>query len=139
MKLLTWSPLFCLFCLLLVCCYLLFPHASRALKPLDDQALLEYSPSTIEKLEKMDIQKQLQFKSSPFSESICFKKCHQSNDFSPADKTRRQWQLLIGENGHAVFKKIPWKNSRQKKHILQYLLKHAQNASTGPEGIGVWH
>lgn len=139
MKLLTWPFPVCLFCFAVLCFYLLCPDAGRALKPLDNEALLDYSPATIEKLDKVTSKGQRQFESDGFSEAICFKKCHQPTDFSPADKTRKQWRLLIGEDGHAIFKKIDWDSPRQKKRVMHYLLKNAKNANADAEGIGVWH
>ncbi|MGM0453419.1 MAG: hypothetical protein ACQERN_09675 [Thermodesulfobacteriota bacterium] len=139
MKLLTSRPFVCLFCFAMLCFFLLCPLTGRALKPLDDQALLDSSPSTIEKLDKVPIEEQLRFESNEFSESICFKKCHQPADFSPAEKTRKQWRLLIGEDGHAIFKEINWESTRQKQRVMQYLLENAKNANADAEGIGVWH
>jgi hypothetical protein len=59
-----------------------------------------------------------------FHNAICFK-CHTVNDFSPHDKTQKQWRCLIEANGHAIFAMISWETSYQKKQILEFLLKNA--------------
>lgn len=71
-----------------------------------------------------------------FDNSICFIKCHQQKAFSLADKSQKQWEILIEKNGHAIFKKIPWENELQKKQIVNYLHENAKGFMK--EGIGVW-
>jgi hypothetical protein len=71
-----------------------------------------------------------------FHDGICFK-CHALNDFSPADKTRKEWQYLIEDDGHAIFDNIPWENPWQKKQILEFLIENAGNHRA--EGIGLWN
>lgn len=73
-----------------------------------------------------------------FDNSICFQKCHKPKEIAPSDKPKNLWRLLIEENGHKIFAKIPWKSREQKEQILQYLLNHANNAEPESEGIGVW-
>ena len=70
-----------------------------------------------------------------FHDSICFR-CHNTDDFSPADKTLTQWQRLIGEDGHTIFAEIPWASSSQKNQILQFLMENAGNYRS--QGIGLW-
>lgn len=125
--------LLCVFCML-------FPHPSRALKPLDDQALLQYSPATVD---QAATSRQIREKPIPpaaiFNQSVCFKRCHSRTDFSCADKTVRQWQLLIRDNGHAIFQTIDWPDPETKRRVLDYLLEHAKDADANAEGIGVWN
>lgn len=71
-----------------------------------------------------------------FHDSICFK-CHAPNDFSPSDKTRKEWRYLIEDDGHAIFENIPWENSMQKKQIVEFLIENAGNHRA--EGIGLWN
>jgi len=71
-----------------------------------------------------------------FHDSMCFK-CHAPNDFSPSDKTRKEWLYLIEDDGHAIFENIPWENPWQKKQILEFLLENAGNHRA--EGIGLWN
>ena len=77
------------------------------------------------------------FKKIDFDNSVCFRRCHQVNDFNPSDKTEQQWRMLIEKDGHDIFKKIVWESRDQKEQTLHYLLKHAGGSSA--EGIGVWH
>lgn len=124
--------------LILTCLYIFMPLPTSALTPLDEDALIELSPSLIQQLEEKE-------KSIPplprneFENSICFNRCHTKNDFSPSKKTRKQWIILIEKDGHAIFQKIPWKNTDQKDRILIYLLRHAKDADTVKEGIGIWN
>lgn len=71
-----------------------------------------------------------------FHSSICFQ-CHTVNEFSPSDKTRQQWRRMIENEGHAIFKDIPWENTYQKQQILQFLLENA--GTYRAEGIGLWN
>ena len=71
-----------------------------------------------------------------FHHSICFK-CHTVNDFSPKDKTQKQWRRLIEDDGHAIFKNISWETPDQKSQILEFLLDNA--GSYRAEGIGLWN
>ena len=124
--------------LFLVCLSIFGPKPISALTPLDEEALIELSPSLIKQLEEKE-------KSLPplpqneFNNSICFKRCHTEKDFSPSRKTRKQWIILIEKNGHAIFQKIPWESMEQKDQVLIYLLRHARDAETIKEGIGVWN
>jgi len=70
-----------------------------------------------------------------FHTSLCFS-CHDINDFSPSDKTRKQWRRLIEEDGHAIFENISWETPFQKHQVLQFLIENAGNYRS--EGIGVW-
>lgn len=123
--------------LAVICLSIFAPKPINALTPLDEEALVELSPSLMEQLEKKE-------KSLPplpqneFKNSICFKRCHSENDFSPSQKTRKQWIILIEKNGHAIFQKIPWESTEQKDQILIYLLRHARDANGIKEGIGIW-
>lgn len=76
--------------------------------------------------------------SQEFENSICFKRCHSLDKIHPSDKTAKQWRLLIGKEGHAIFSRIPWKNPEQKEKVLDYLLQNARKSTPGPAGIGVW-
>ncbi len=76
--------------------------------------------------------------SREFENSICFKRCHSIDEIHPADKTAKQWRLLIEKEGHAIFSRIPWKNPEQKEKVLDYLLQNARKSTPGPAGIGVW-
>jgi hypothetical protein len=73
--------------------------------------------------------------SADFYNSLCFR-CHKTNEFSPADKTLKQWQRLIEADGHAIFAEIPWESPLQKKQILQFLMENAGNYRS--QGIGHW-
>lgn len=74
---------------------------------------------------------------SSFNHFVCHQ-CHSPGDINAADKTRKQWRVLIGNNAHSIFKPIPWVNQEEKNNVLQYLLEHAQNTNLRSEGIGVW-
>jgi hypothetical protein len=152
------------FTLILSFVYVLIPSPSIALKPLDDDALIHNSPSNqIASVKKQDqVLKPLDEEAldvlSPattapppisreeysavvkagYDSSVCFKKCHHSDDFSPSDKTRKQWQVLIEKNGHDIFKQIIWENPLQKEYVLIYLYENAKNPDFKAEGVGVW-
>jgi len=143
--------------------YILIPRPSIALKPLGDDAMIRLSPSTEiasikhdEDLKPLDDQS-LEVLSpaataappvSPeqysailkqeFASSMCFQKCHQRNDFSPTDKTKKQWQALIEKNGHDVFEKLSWETPQKKEYVLLYLYENSKNTELKSEGIGVW-
>lgn len=121
--------------LILICLYIFLPPQTNALTPLDEESLIELSPSLIKKLEKKSLPPLPQ---DEFESSICFQRCHTKNDFSPSRKTQKQWIILIEKDGHAIFQKIPWKSAEQKDQILMYLIRHARDANTQKEGIGVW-
>ena len=70
-----------------------------------------------------------------FHTSLCFN-CHDISDFSPSDKTRKQWRRLIEEDGHAIFENISWETPFQKHQILKFLVENAGTYRS--EGIGVW-
>jgi hypothetical protein len=71
-----------------------------------------------------------------FNSSICFK-CHTVNDFSPSDKTQKQWRRLLEDDGHSIFEKISWDSPYQKSQILEFFYDNAGNYRA--EGIGVWN
>lgn len=71
-----------------------------------------------------------------FHQTLCFK-CHSVADFSPSDKTQKQWRRLIEDDGHAIFENISWETPYQKNQILEFLLENAGNYRA--EGIGVWN
>jgi hypothetical protein len=71
-----------------------------------------------------------------FYRGICFE-CHAPNDFSPSDKTRKEWRYLIEDDGHMIFDNIPWETPWQKKQVLEFLLENAGNHRA--EGIGLWN
>jgi len=154
----------CLTLVLLFFYAFLFPSPSIALKPLNDDAMIELSPSTNQiasinhepKLKPLDDQN-LDVVSpatnappplsaeeysavikAEYNSSVCFIKCHQKNDFSPSDKTRKQWQRLIEKNGHDIFETISWENALEKDYVLIYLYENARNPDFKTEGIGVW-
>ena len=122
--------------------YAVFPRPSRALRPLDDQSLITYSPKTVVKASETaaggsDVEHP-QFTHVRFEHSVCFLQCHHQHKVSPADKTQKQWRLLIEDNGHDIFRPIQWESPEQKKVILNFLLQHARDAGPDTEGIGVW-
>jgi hypothetical protein len=153
------------FTLIILLVYVFIPRPSIALKPMGEEALIRLSPSTQiasvnhdEKLKPLDDQS-LEILSpaatenvaapvSPeqysavlkaeFDSSMCFIKCHRRDDFSPSDKTKKQWQVLIEKNGHDIFEKLSWENPRKKEYVLLYLYENAKNAEVKSEGIGVW-
>jgi len=94
-----------------------------------------------EKVEEVNDLLKLQSQGPPkiglkeFDNSLCFR-CHNTKDFSPSDKTSKQWRLLIEDNGHAIFDEILWEYPNQKEQILNFLLENAGNYRA--EGIGVW-
>jgi len=127
--------------LILIFLSMITPRPSDALKPLDDQKLQDLSPSLKEEIKiaastvAADSRQTIR---QPAVLATCFFKCHKKTDFRASDKTKRQWLLLIGKNGHDIFAPIPWKSGAEKKRVLEFLLKHASNARSGSEGIGVW-
>ncbi len=125
-------------CSTLLLLYAVFPRSSRALRPLDDQSLITYSPATVAKAVKAAKAEKHHYTHFQFNHSVCFQKCHRKTEFSPSSKTRKQWWLLIEDNGHDIFKPIQWKSPEQKKRILEFLLQHAKDAGPDNEGIGVW-
>ncbi|MBC2717699.1 MAG: hypothetical protein HF978_20545 [Desulfobacteraceae bacterium] len=78
----------------------------------------------------------MKISANDFHNSICFK-CHTINDFSPSDKTQKQWRRLIEDDGHAIFENISWETPYQKNQILEFLLENA--GTYRAEGIGLWH
>lgn len=153
------------FTLILFLGYILIPGPTSALRPLGDDAMLHISPSNkiasvshepdLKPLDEEDLEElspaikeetappmspeqRLSMLKAEFDGSICFQKCHQRNDFSPKDKTRKQWQLLIEKNGHDVFEKLTWENHQKKEYVLLYLYENAKNSDLKSEGIGVW-
>ena len=151
------------FTLILWLVYIIFPHPGIALKPLDDEAMIQNSPSNqiasvkedqdLKPLEEQDLEvfspatnaapplSPEEYSANikaEFDSAVCFKKCHYKDDFSPADKTRKQWHRLIENNGHDIFKKISWENPQQKEYVLIYLYENARNPDFQAEGVGVW-
>ena len=109
------------------------------LQPIDENQLDAMSPSLIAPpVIRISSQEYIQIMNQKFENSVCFKQCHHKNDFYPSDHTAKQWRLLIKENGHAIFGKIPWENSQQKEDILNYLLQNARKSKPDAAGIGVW-
>jgi hypothetical protein len=147
---------------LLLFCFL-SPCPSIALKPLDDEAMVNSSPSNkiasinhdqnLKALDEQELEVLSPTTIAPppispeeysavikaeYDSAVCFKKCHYKNDFSPSDKTRKQWQLLIEKNGHDIFEKISWENSLKRDYVLIYLYENSRNPDFKTEGIGVW-
>ena len=125
--------------LLLIFFFFLSPQTGDALKPLDEKSLEELSPPL--KVVEDSTSKQTRPKPIPedkFSGSVCFVKCHTPGSIDPSNYTMKQWRLLIEQDGHDVFDKIPWKNKTEKEQIYLFLIQHASDARRGSEGIGVW-
>ncbi len=106
---------------------------------LDDQMLDKLSPAlvaprTVKKPSLSYRHKALQ----EFHHSVCFKRCHNQNDFSTSDYTSEQWGRLIEKNGHSIFSEIPWENPGVKEKMFRYLTNNAKNTTPAPEGIGSW-
>jgi hypothetical protein len=76
------------------------------------------------------------FSINDFHSSLCFQ-CHTINNFSPSDKTQKQWRRLLEEDGHSIFEEIPWDNPYQKNQILDFLIENA--GTYRAEGIGLWN
>ena len=109
------------------------------LAPLDDQALDVLSPTTTEKMPApVSSGEHSAILKAEFDSAVCFKKCHRRDDFSPSDKTRKQWQRLIENNGHDIFERISWENPQKKEYVLIYLYENARNPDFKAEGVGVW-
>ena len=70
-----------------------------------------------------------------FHRSLCFN-CHGVNDFSPSDRTPKQWRRLIEDDGHAIFENISWDTPFQKNQIAEFLIENA--GTYRAEGIGLW-
>lgn len=122
---------------LLISVYIFLPRMTNALTPLDEDEMIQLSPARIaEIIEKEKTLPPLSL--NVFEDSICFQKCHTENDFSPSHKTQKQWLILIEKDGHAIFQEIPWQSADEKDRVLIFLLKHARDANTIKEGIGVW-
>ncbi len=163
MKVSNGSGVKLLICLAILSGFILFPARSRALRPIDDESLAASSPAAtaqvrwkIEEIEMLDDQDleilspSVHVKEEPaepahelrpdeFERSVCFTGCHKTGDFSASDKTKKQWLLLIEQEGHAIFEPIEWDTPRQKAEIMDYLLRNAGNSRTSLEGgIGVW-
>ncbi|MDA8404925.1 MAG: hypothetical protein M0Z56_12150 [Desulfobacteraceae bacterium] len=154
------------FTLIILLIYIFIPRPSIALKPLDDKAMMKHnsptdrvasipqdqnlkplpdqaleilSPSTIQKIPPPISPEQYSaMLKAEYDSSVCFKKCHSRNDFSPSDKTKKQWRLLIEKNGHDIYEKISWENPQKKDYILIYLYENARNPDFKAEGVGVW-
>lgn len=113
----------------------------RLIEPqiIDDQMLENISPALVAPAPVIISQKKrTQIIQQNYERSVCFKRCHNRNDFSAGAYTLKQWRLLIEKDGHALFCKIPWDDSYEKEKILKYLLKTASSQRPAPEGIGIW-
>ena len=109
------------------------------LMPLGDQELDVLSPTTTEKMSApVSSEEHSAILKAEFDSAVCFKKCHRRDDFSPSDKTRKQWQRLIENNGHDIFERISWENPQKKEYVLIYLYENARNPDFKAEGVGVW-
>jgi len=107
---------------------------------LDDQMLENLSPSLVAPVTVKISSLQYQQKAmQEFNHSVCFKRCHSTNDFSASDYTYKQWCQLIEKNGHSIFSEIPWENPGKKEKLIRYLTNNAKNASPESEGIGEWN
>jgi hypothetical protein len=168
MKAFTRIRYLCLPATIFLVVFLFMPCQSQALRPLDDKGLVQSSPDLVENQSGTESGSRLtpinenqldelspsltapekKITDAPinthpiidqdFRESVCFKRCHSVTDFNPSDNTARQWRLLIGDDGHALFEEIPWENLQEKEEILNYLLNNSKNTSPAPAGIGVW-
>ncbi|MDA3895127.1 MAG: hypothetical protein PF482_03145 [Desulfobacteraceae bacterium] len=108
-------------------------------QPMDDQMLDDLSPSLIAPVEIKISALQLKQKMlQDYNHSVCFKRCHTTNDFSASDYTYEQWCILIEKDGHSIFSEIPWENPDMKDNLIKYLMSNAKNATPEPAGIGVW-
>jgi hypothetical protein len=154
------------FTLILLLVYVFIPRPSIALRPLEDDAMIQLSPTTTQMAsvkheadlkplddESLDVlspattgtvappvspEQYSAILKQEFESSICFQKCHQRNDFSPSDKTKKQWKALIEKSGHDVFEKLSWETPPKKEYVLLYLYENAKNTELKSEGIGVW-
>lgn len=109
------------------------------LQPINEKQLDALSPSLVAPADaRIPEQESNQMMSLEFENSICFKRCHTTNDFYPSQNTAKQWRLLIEQGGHSIFSEIPWDTPNQKEDILNYLLHHAKNSKPESAGIGVW-
>lgn len=100
---------------------------------------IERLEATVKEInELIEIQKTgpTKFSINDFHSSLCFQ-CHAINNFSPSDKTQKQWRRLLEEDGHSIFEEIPWDNPYQKNQILDFLIENAGNYRA--EGIGLWN
>ena len=73
-----------------------------------------------------------------YNQSVCFQRCHSTNDFSASDYTNEQWCQLIEKDGHSIFSEIPWGNTGEKEKLIKYLTNNAKKASFESAGIGEW-
>ena len=109
-------------------------------QPMDDQMLEELSPALVapvtEKITALQLKQRLL---NEYNHSICFERCHTQNDFSASDYTYEQWRSLIEKDGHSIFSEISWENPEMKNDLFKYLVNNAKNATSEPEGIGVWN
>lgn len=109
-------------------------------QPMDDQMLEELSPALVapvtEKITALQLNQKLL---NEYNHSICFNRCHTQNDFSASDYTYEQWRRLIEKDGHSIFSEIPWETPEIKDNLFKYLVNNAKNATSEPEGIGVWN
>jgi len=109
------------------------------LRPISEKLLDDLSPSLVAPPKvKISSQEYNYANRLKFESSVCFKRCHNKNDFYPSDHTAKQWRLLIGQEGHTIFSEIPWESPQQKKEVLDYLLNNARKSRPDSAGIGVW-
>ncbi|MDA3897109.1 MAG: hypothetical protein PF482_13290 [Desulfobacteraceae bacterium] len=107
---------------------------------LDNQMLEDLSPALIAPTPVTISRKRFnQAVRNEYENSVCFKRCHNNNDFLISDYSEKQWRLLLEENGHTIFDIIPWKNAQAKEKILQYLVNNACNSGPSAGGIGCWN
>jgi len=107
---------------------------------LDDQMLENLSPSLVAPVTVKISSLQYQQKAmQEFNHSVCFKRCHSTNDFSASDYTYKQWCQLIEKDGHSIFSEIPWENTGEKEKMIKSLCNNAKNASFESAGIGEWN
>ncbi len=138
-RILLQASSWCIVLLFFIFFFFLSPQIGDALKPLDEKSLDELSPPL--KVVEASTSKQAPPKPisrDKFSNSICFTRCHSPGSIVPSNYTMKQWRLLIDQDGHDVFEKIPWKSKKEKEEIYLFLLQHASDAKRGSEGIGVW-
>ena len=107
---------------------------------LDDQMLESLSPSLIAPVTVKISSLQYEQKAmQEYNQSVCFQRCHSTNDFSASDYTYKQWCQLIEKDGHYIFSEIPWENTGEKEKLIKFLTNNAKNASFESAGIGEWH
>jgi len=108
-------------------------------EPMDDQMLEDMSPAlVVPEIKKVAPPNLSQKMLAEYNQSVCFKRCHSTNDFSASDYTYKQWCQLIEKDGHSIFSKIPWENTEEKEKLIKYITQNAKNTSFESAGIGKW-